>query len=138
MILKIDFFNLIREIKFLLFKAFVAPCLASSSICLNLYSCYLLVFFFLNNFFSGHISRFNLYFFNLRLDCVYCQSAVSGFMYLYGSDVMGFTCGLLIKANLIFSIFQSYILFVIRISLYICWILLKYSSSSSFYLFCHS
>ena len=69
---------------------------------------------------------------------MYCQSAVSGFIYLYGSDVMGFTCGLLIKANLIFSIFQSYILFVIRISLYICWILLKYSSSSSFYLFCHS
>ena len=50
MILKINFFNFIREIKLLLFKAFVAPCLASSSFCLTLYSCYLLLFYFYNFF----------------------------------------------------------------------------------------
>ena len=37
---------------------------------------------------------------------MYCQSALSGFMYLYGFDLMGFTCGVLIKANLIFFLFS--------------------------------
>ena len=53
---------------------------------------------------------------------MYCQSALSGFMYLYGFDLMGFTCGVLIKANLIFFSFQSYIRFVMRI--YLCMYLL--------------